>query len=247
MLEQGQYLEGRAVLSALLFSKTERLSLREQQQVREALMGVNRMAIFSPERLSSDPLTETYTIKSGDNYSKIANDTRNQVPHQFLELINQVPATRLIPGKKLKLVKGPFHARVIKSQYLMDVYLNGPDGSPTYITTFPVGLGEDDSTPVGKWVVTPGSKTFNPSWRNAHTGEYFAPDDPKNPVGKYWIALSGVDANTANKQSYGIHGTIDPDSIGKQRSMGCIRLRNEDVALVFKMLEGGESTVLVMP
>lgn len=45
--------------------------------------------------------------------------------------------------------------------------------------------------------------------------------------------------------SYGIHGTIDPNSIGKQSSMGCIRLRADDIAMVYDMMVEGKSTVVV--
>ncbi len=43
---------------------------------------------------------------------------------------------------------------------------------------------------------------------------------PNNPVGAVWIDLS--------KPSYGIHGTPDPEKIGKTQSHGCIRLTNWD-------------------
>jgi lipoprotein-anchoring transpeptidase ErfK/SrfK len=72
-----------------------------------------------------------------------------------------------------------------------------------------------------------------------------AGDDPKNPLGERWIGLTGIDGHAVGKQSYGIHGTIEPDSIGKQASMGCIRMRNEDVEMVFDMLTEGKSVVVV--
>jgi lipoprotein-anchoring transpeptidase ErfK/SrfK len=43
---------------------------------------------------------------------------------------------------------------------------------------------------------------------------------PNNPVGLVWIDLSAP--------SYGIHGTPEPDKIGKTESHGCIRLTNWD-------------------
>lgn len=44
---------------------------------------------------------------------------------------------------------------------------------------------------------------------------------PNNPVGAVWIDLS--------KPTYGIHGTPNPDVIGKSQSNGCVRLTNWDV------------------
>ena len=43
---------------------------------------------------------------------------------------------------------------------------------------------------------------------------------PNNPVGAVWIDLT--------KSSYGIHGTPNPEKIGKTQSHGCIRLTNWD-------------------
>jgi len=39
-----------------------------------------------------------------------------------------------------------------------------------------------------------------------------------------------------NVPGYGIHGTWEPDTIGRQSSAGCIRLLNDDVAELFVML-----------
>jgi len=109
-----------------------------------------------------------------------------------------------------------------------------------------VGLGEENSTPPGQWRVTQGRKATNPSWRNPRTGKYYKADNPDNPIGEYWIALTGVGENTKNETGYGIHGTIQPKSIGQQMSMGCVRLRSEHIEHVFNMLEAGESTVRIV-
>jgi len=45
--------------------------------------------------------------------------------------------------------------------------------------------------------------------------------NPGGPFGAFWMGLS--------KPSYGIHGTNDPSSIGREVSLGCIRMHNHDV------------------
>lgn len=45
--------------------------------------------------------------------------------------------------------------------------------------------------------------------------------DPDGPFGVLWMGLS--------KPHYGIHGTNNPASIGKNVSAGCIRMFNHDV------------------
>ena len=54
---------------------------------------------------------------------------------------------------------------------------------------------------------------------------------PNNPVGMVWIDLT--------KDSYGIHGTPDPERIGKTYSHGCIRLTNWDALDLAKRVRKG--------
>lgn len=54
---------------------------------------------------------------------------------------------------------------------------------------------------------------------------------PNNPVGLVWIDLS--------IPSYGIHGTPEPEKVGKTESHGCIRLTNWDVRELAGLLERG--------
>ena len=112
-----------------------------------------------------------------------------------------------------------------------------------YITTYGVGLGKDDSTPTGSWMIK--DKVTHPTYYSPRGEGVINADDPKNPLGPYWLGLTGTDGHAVGKASYGIHGTIDPDSIGKMASMGCIRLHNEDIAMVYELLVEGKSTVLV--
>jgi lipoprotein-anchoring transpeptidase ErfK/SrfK len=51
---------------------------------------------------------------------------------------------------------------------------------------------------------------------------------PRNPVGLCWIALS--------LRGYGIHGTPNPEMIGKTGSHGCFRLTNWDALRLGSML-----------
>lgn len=57
------------------------------------------------------------------------------------------------------------------------------------------------------------------------------PPGPKNPVGLCWIGLS--------LHGYGIHGTPNPELIGKTGSHGCLRLTNWDAIRLGKMVSAG--------
>ncbi|NOU68947.1 L,D-transpeptidase family protein [Paenibacillus sp. LMG 31461] len=77
------------------------------------------------------------------------------------------------------------------------------DGN-TVTRSFPVGIGKMvTKTPNGEYTII--NKQPNPG----------------GPFGAFWLGLS--------KPHYGIHGTSDPSSIGREVSHGCIRMYNEDV------------------
>jgi lipoprotein-anchoring transpeptidase ErfK/SrfK len=103
----------------------------------------------------------------------------------------------------------------------------------------PVTAGsEHDPLPLGKWKVN--GVSHNPVFRynpklfwDAKPGNEKAtiPAGPNNPVGVVWIDLS--------KEHYGIHGTPEPDKIGKTASHGCVRLTNWDVLTVASLVKPG--------
>jgi lipoprotein-anchoring transpeptidase ErfK/SrfK len=57
------------------------------------------------------------------------------------------------------------------------------------------------------------------------------PPGPRNPVGLCWIGLS--------LPGYGMHGTPNPELIGKTGSHGCFRLTNWDAVRLGKMVRAG--------
>jgi len=62
-------------------------------------------------------------------------------------------------------------------------------------------------------------------------GPLTIPPGPRNPVGRCWISLS--------LPGYGMHGTPNPEMIGKTGSHGCFRLTNWDAQRLGKMVEVG--------
>jgi lipoprotein-anchoring transpeptidase ErfK/SrfK len=243
LLDGGELLKARAILNTALLSG--KLSDTDAQLARQQLEQINRSVIFSPQRYPEDPFQASYTVKSGDRLAKIAKGY--DTPWELIARLNNISdPSKIRAGQTLKVIKGPFHAVVDKSDFRMDLYLGSPgERDGLYVMSFPVGLGSDDSTPLGTWMVQPQSKLKNPAYYSPRGEGVIAADDPKNPIGERWIGLEGVDGHAVGKQSYGIHGTIEPASIGKMASMGCIRMLNENVAFVFDLLVEGQSTVVV--
>lgn len=239
----GDLLGARRSLNAALLSGA--LSAADAETARKTLADINQTVVFSTKRFADDEFGGTYSVQSGDLLKKIAE--QHEIPWELLGRLNGLSDPRkLRAGATLKVIRGPFNVVVTKSKFTMDLYL-GPAGEKgsMYITTFPVGLGKDDSTPTGTWMVEVHKKLKNPTYYSPRGEGVIDSGDPKNPLGDRWIGLSGIDGHAVGQSSYGIHGTIDDTSIGKQSSMGCIRMHNADVELVFDLLTEGKSVVVV--
>ncbi len=113
------------------------------------------------------------------------------------------------------------------------------------ITAYPATIGSSATpSPTGthsvqRIAVNP-EVTYNPKL-NFQQGEndkiLRIPPGPNGPVGTVWIALS--------KKTYGIHGTPNPDTIGKTSSHGCIRLTNWDARELAKIVRKGVTVEFV--
>ncbi|HLO40509.1 MAG TPA: L,D-transpeptidase family protein, partial [Phycisphaerales bacterium] len=245
--KKGDLVRARQILSKALQNPATARS--DQETLRNSLAKINEDLFFSKKVTPGDPLVETYAIQSGDAIARLPRKRELAIDWRLLKRVNGLSdddLTRLRVGQKLKLVRGPFHAVVTKSEYRLDLFAGSPDEPENwiYIRSFKVGLGEGNGTPVGTFVVK--SRQVNPPWTNPRTGEKFSADDPKNPIGEYWVGWEGVGPSAAFK-GFGIHGTIDPSSVGQQKSMGCVRLLNEDVAMVYEFLTERISVIQVRP
>jgi LysM repeat protein len=186
-------------------------------------------------------------VKKGDTLSQIAKRNEVQADWRVLMRMNGLRNERdLRVGKTLKLPTAAFHAEVSKRDYRIYLYA-GEGPNRVMVGAYDVGLGEFDSTPTGVFMVRPRSKLINPEWRNPRTGEYFFPDDPKNPIGERWVGLVGVEQANSGIKGYGIHGTVDPSSIGQQQSMGCVRMLSPGLDIVYELLTEPNSTILIRP
>jgi lipoprotein-anchoring transpeptidase ErfK/SrfK len=214
------------------------LSAKDELEARTELRNLGQETLFSSRVAKGDPLSDFYAIAPGDTLQKIAR--RHDITAGLLARVNGIQdANRIQAGRRIKVIHGPFHVRVNKRSHTLDVYCGG-----TFVEHFKVGLGAEDGTPTGKWMVR--NKLKNPTYYPPRGGDIVSADDPENPLGERWIGLEGVDGDAVGQARYGIHGTIEPDSIGKDASMGCIRLHNEDVEFLFDLLIEKKSFVEIV-
>lgn len=239
LLDSGQVIDARHQLNALLKGN---LGETEATEVRALLTRIADDTIFGRRAVPNDPLVDSYVVQAGDNLTNIGKS--HDVPYEAVMEVNGISdPTKIRQDQKLKVPRGPFHVKIYKSKFRMDVYLQ-----ELYVRSYRVGLGNENGTPEGLWKVK--NRLPNPTYYPpASAGEkrIIPPDDPANPLGEHWIGLEGVEGDAVGHDGYGIHGTIDPESIGKAVSLGCIRMHNEDVAFVYKLLTPGRSTVTILP
>lgn len=235
-------IRARVELTRLLDSNA--LSATERTQ---AYAGINNLAsalFFSPNIVPGDIASQSYVVKKGDSFARITNREKLAIDWRFIQRINQIASEKALRADmRLKLAHGPFDGEVIKADYRFNIYA-GTGSERVMVASFPCGVGTNDSTPVGTFKVRTGSKLIDPEWSNPRTGEKFKSNDPKNPIGERWIGLQGTTPETAKFTGYGIHGTVEPQSIGKQMSMGCVRLGDAEVQVVYELI--GESSTIVI-
>jgi lipoprotein-anchoring transpeptidase ErfK/SrfK len=125
-----------------------------------------------------------------------------------------------------------------------DLAVRAYDAAGKLIAQFPATMGsEHDPLPIGEWKINGVGRLppfhYNPKlfWdADARDTKATLPPGPNGPVGVVWIDLS--------KDHYGIHGTPEPEMIGRTQSHGCIRLTNWDAAKLAQMVRPGTPAIL---
>jgi len=107
------------------------------------------------------------------------------------------------------------------------------------VAAYPVTIGSaQNASPIGEWKVSRIAKL--PRFRydkemlkhGQRSGNfYLLPPGPNSPVGVIWIAL--------NKKGIGLHGTAEPETIGRAISHGCVRLANWDAVRLAQKIKPG--------
>jgi lipoprotein-anchoring transpeptidase ErfK/SrfK len=216
LLQQGELGKAWVLLSESLFEKqTTELYEKALPPLREAVQKIFALR-KPPEEVSY------YEVQPGDNLSKIAQ--QYQLSPGLLMYLNKLSSTSIRIGQYLKVFQGgALSVSVFKSQHRLVVF-----SGKRYIVDYPVGLGKDQKTPEGSFEIQ--TKVSEPPWY--FEGKKYEYGDPQNILGTRWMGFK----NQPGITGFGIHGTSDPRSIGKDESNGCVRMKNEDVEALFTML-----------
>ncbi|MBQ3811830.1 MAG: L,D-transpeptidase family protein, partial [Kiritimatiellae bacterium] len=187
---------------------------------------------FSPR---PGPDKVVYAVREGDSLARLAD--RYVCPVALIMRANKVKeAKRIQPGQTLVFPDHPkFAVTVSKSKNTLLLTLNGK-----FFKRYAVGTGANAKTPAGTWKMV--DREEHPGWWK--DGRMIPYGDPENILGTHWLALEPT-GDTPRVSGYGIHGTWDNTSIGKQSSAGCVRMRNEDVEELYVLLPRGTPVLIV--
>lgn len=201
-------------------------------KIQKKIEEINIKLIFSP---LEDECSSQYLVKPKDTLFKIAKKFDTTV--SLIKRANNLSSDTIRPGQKLKVNTCKFSIVIDKSQNLLFLKRKGE-----VIKTYIVCTGKDNSTPSGIFKIDQ-NKLKNPTWFK--TGAVIPPDSPENILGSRWMGLEGTDSKGEKIEGYGIHGTTEADALGRQSTLGCIRMKNEDVEELFDILPVGTEVTIV--
>ncbi|MFA5059486.1 MAG: L,D-transpeptidase family protein [Candidatus Omnitrophota bacterium] len=190
--------------------------------VQKKLEDLNLRLILSA---TETPKTASYEVKPGDSLAKISKEFNVTV--DLIKKSNNLTSDTIRIGQKLRIWKGVFSVFVDKSQNIL--MLKSDDD---VVKVYTVSTGKNNNTPVGTFTIV--SKLVNPVWYKS--GAVIPPQSPENALGSRWMGFDIA--------GYGIHGTIEPQTLG-QITAGCVRMLNAEVEELYSLLPNGTKVTVV--
>ncbi len=144
-------------------------------------------------------------------------------------------------GRELKVLDGsaPLTLVVSRSRFRMFAWRSG-----ILLAVLPVSVGKPGhETPLGRTTIA--SRVRDPEWRDPDTGAIYAPHDPRNVLGGFWLGFDPLP--TRAFRGIGLHGFTAERAdawLGTASSHGCVRLAQPDIAVVFDLALPGTTVVI---
>ncbi|MFO7958815.1 MAG: L,D-transpeptidase family protein [Candidatus Brocadiia bacterium] len=224
LFESGERIEARKVLTELyLDSEGE-----EQDEAREVLRQINAELVFNPRVTAGATI---HSVKPGETLTKIGK--QYSVNWRMIARLNDMrPDGMLKVGQELKVLTGKPRVLVDLSEFRLALLFDG-----VFIKEYLVGIGKDDCTPTGEFVVD--NLLVRPRWY-APDGRVIEYGEEDHLLGERWIGF----ADQPGASGLGIHGTKGNSGIGEKCSNGCIRMRNEDVVELYDFMTPGTKVLI---
>jgi lipoprotein-anchoring transpeptidase ErfK/SrfK len=226
------------------------LATREALQLTAPIFTTH--TITAEEFASLQPLADTWLGKSQQSalaYAtaiELISERYHANPKLLRRLNPELDWDNVQPGTTVQVpavgtFTTPLRATLIHVK-LSERILQVTDENNRIIAHFPVSIARNvEKRPVGELqivVVIPNPDyTFDPvNFPESAEGQELGrrlilPPGPNSPVGIAWIGL--------NRPGYGIHGTPDPEKVGRTESHGCFRLANWDALALLGLAKNG--------
>ena len=197
----------------------------DEKKAIEDLLG----KIAAPLVFSKRPMPEKtdYTVANGDSLDRLARKFGTTV--DVIRKGNNIQGQVIRIGTRLRIFTGKFSITVSKSQNTLTLTMNDDQ----FFKRYRVGTGQYSTTPTGTFKIT--GKVAQPTWYRPD-GKSIPYGDKENLLGTHWMSI--------DVPGFGIHGTWEPDSVGKQSSQGCIRLLNSDIEELFTLVPEGTPVII---
>jgi lipoprotein-anchoring transpeptidase ErfK/SrfK len=219
--QKGETIQAKETYQKIL---TEYPDYGDVETVQKELEDLNMELIFSNTEVPNK--TVIHEVQSGDTLGGLAKKYGTTI--DLIKASNDLSNNVIRIGRKLRVWTEPFNIFVDKSQNLL-ILKNNDD----VLKVYNVSTGKGNSTPIGEFKII--SRLVDPVWFNK--GIVVPPESPQNVLGSRWLGF--------DLPGYGIHGTVDPDSIGRQATAGCIRMRNREVEEIYSIIPRGTKVVVV--
>jgi lipoprotein-anchoring transpeptidase ErfK/SrfK len=226
-LQRGALIEARNLYKEAM-DKIEDVNALDKIQAK--IEKINTDIIFSP---AVDECSTIYEVQPKDALVKIAKQFNTTI--ELIKRSNNLTSDTIRPGQKLKINTCKFSIVVDKSQN--NLFLKRGD---EVIKVYTISTGKDNSTPIGTFFID-GNKLIDPTWYKA--GAVIPPDSPENILGSRWMGLVSIEYPEI--KGYGIHGTTLPEELGQQITLGCVRMKNEEVEELFDIVPVGTEVVII--
>jgi len=177
-----------------------------------------------------------------ENILELVAEVGHASPRLIRRLNPQVDWTNVAPGLSVTLPAVSYPPARVKAGFvvisLSERRLQAFDAETNLLAHFPCSIAAKvEKRPEGELhviAVAPNPDyTFNPEVfpespeAQQLKSKLILPPGPNNPVGTAWISL--------DKPGYGMHGTPNPEQVGRTESHGCFRLANWNADYLVKL------------
>jgi lipoprotein-anchoring transpeptidase ErfK/SrfK len=178
-----------------------------------------------------------HVVGSGQSLSGIAQ--QYNVTVAMLQISNGLERTRptIYPDQVFKIYEGHWRIEVSKSAFVLVLF----DGE-RIVKVYDIATGRQDRTPVGTFIIK--DKQIEPVWYPGG-GRIIPFGEKENVLGTRWMGMRPTGDTDPTLKGFGIHGTWEPESIGNAASLGCVRMRNEDVEELFDFVTIGTPVTII--